>query len=246
MSTILREAKGKPTGGQFREHQRADAPISLASNGFLATGEQPINDRFPFPQANVLEKVLCVVDAVDAGANTAEAVAETLSVTAREGAYYADAAGYLGFVDTIDGAEVKTYGLTHLGERLQDADAARRVEAIRDVVARVDAVQVHAEYGEDGVRELLEETTGLGDSTVTRRAATIAAWYDALGHTTELTEAVEREHSDAGDRAIAAAIRATVARQERLAAAAKAAERVAAICEQCFMELPLSGICGNC
>ncbi|WIB65619.1 hypothetical protein [Curtobacterium sp. MCBD17_040] len=86
----------KRSGGEFyfsRDGGAAAPQVTLSS--FRA--QSTVNDAFPFPQANDLEKVITVVDAVGEHANTSGAIADTIGVSAeREGTYYADAAGYLG------------------------------------------------------------------------------------------------------------------------------------------------------
>ena len=174
MTIITRESKGRPVGGQFSAHTHSDGDVVLQGTMTIERATN-VNDSYPFPQANKIETIGCVVDAVAAGANTGDSVAETLNLASREGSYYADAAGYLGFIDTVSGADVKTYELTALGEDLLAADPAERVEILRTATADVPAVQIYGLRGESGVRELLEEVTTLGESTSARRTATIAA-----------------------------------------------------------------------
>ncbi len=239
-----KDSSGKTvSGGQFyfsRDGGSAAPAVTLAS--FRA--QSTINDSFPFPQANDLEKVLTVVDAVAANADTSAAIADTIGVTAeREGTYYADAAGYLGLVETNTSGGLRTYELTELGEHLQLADTAERAELIRELVARVPAVDEYNLRGEDGLAEYMEEETDLTGSTLERRAATISSWYRAAISGTELTDKIDTERAGAGDRVLAAAARAAEARRE---AAERAQPAPAAVCMEHFVELPVSGICDLC
>jgi len=239
MNPESRVHRGVPAGGQFANRDRDDDALTLTIPTEVATS---INDRFPLPQANNLEKVCSVMDAVVLGANSAEAIGETLGLHTREGAYYGDAAGYLGLVDTVSGADQKTYELTALGEQLADAPTAERVEMLRDIVANVPAVQTYAERGEAGVHEMLTEA-GLGDTTIGRRGSTISSWYMSLAveKDTEFTALAESERQSSNVRGVDAAIRLDLARRARALAAP--VEKVAAICTDCFMALPVSGIC---
>jgi hypothetical protein len=239
-STLASESRvhrGVPAGGQYSAHDRDGDALTLTIE--VATS---INDRFPLPQANNLEKVCSVMDAVLLGANSAEAIGETLGLHTREGAYYGDAAGYLGLVDTASGADQKTYELTALGEQLADASTADRVEMLRNIVATVPAVQIYAEHGEAGVQEMLSEA-GLGETTVGRRSSTISSWYMSLAveKDIEFTALAESERQNSNVRGVEAAIRLDLVRRARALAAPT--EKVAAVCTNCFMALPVSGIC---
>lgn len=238
-----RQPRGLPVGGQFAPQIRAEDFLDLS--GTVTTPD--LDFSFPFPQANNLHKVACVVDAVAAGANTGESVAETLELSDREGFYYADAAGYLGFVTTIDGAGAKTYELTPWGEQLLAEDAAGRAELLKATAYTVPAVQIFSDRGEAGVLEYLEEETGLGETTAIRRTATISAWRNAVAHTDEFTQDVEAERLGAGLRSEAAALNAVrerMAREARVLAASQ--EKKLATCDICGMGLPLSAVCDNC
>jgi len=211
MNPESRVHRGVPAGGQFANRDRDGDALTLTIPTEVATS---INDRFPLPQANNLEKVCSVMDA----------------------------AGYLGLVDTVSGADQKTYELTALGEQLADAPTAERVEMLRDIVADVPAVQTYAERGEAGVHEMLAEA-GLGDTTIGRRGSTISSWYMSLAveKDTEFTALAESERQSSNVRGVDAAIRLDLARRARALAAP--VEKVAAVCTDCFMALPVSGIC---
>ncbi|MGW8431214.1 DUF7226 domain-containing protein [Curtobacterium citreum] len=239
-----KDATGRTiSGGQFY-HSRDGGQSAPAVTLQSFTSQSTVNDSFPFPQANDLEKIVTVVDAVAANADTSAAIADTIGVTAeREGTYYADAAGYLGLVETNTTGGLRTYELTELGEHLQLADTAERADLIRQLVTRVPAVDEYAFRGEDGLAEFMEEETDLTGSTLERRAATITSWYKAAKSGEELTGKIGDQRAGADARVLAAAARATVARQE---AAERAQPKPAAVCMEHFVELPVSGICDMC
>jgi hypothetical protein len=204
--------------------------------------EYKINDTFPHPKANNLHKIAAVVDVVETGANTGSAVAEALDIEEREGSYYADAAGYLGLVDTVGGEMVKTYAVTATGDNLRQSDTAERVAMLKDIIAMAPGVQVYAEDGFKGVMEMLDYA-GLAEATAQRRAACIQSWFNQATEDAVLTAAVGASVVDAQGRALAAAKNAEEARKARILAAAPV-ERVTEVCMDCFMQKAESGACG--
>jgi len=206
----------------------------------LATGYD-VNDTFPHPKANNLDKIAAVVDVVHAGANTGTAVAEALDIEEREGAYYADAAGYLGLVDTVGGEMVKTYAVTDRGEKLRLSDNAERCAMLKDIIASTPGVQVYAESGRKGVMEMLD-FAGLSEGTSIRRAACIQSWFNQATEDIALSAAVLLSVTNAQGRALTAAKNAEEARKARVLAAAPVV-RETETCTNCFMKLPVSGIC---
>lgn len=234
---VPRVPRGIPTGGRFAERGYSDPDVSLAG-----VTSPLVNEAFPLPQANNLEKVVSVIDAVAVGANTGPAIAEALAMHDREGSYYGDAAGYLNLVDVEPGVIPKTYTLTALGEQLLDVDAMDRVDVIAGIVRSAPPVQAIEDLGEDGARELIAEgdLTGV---TVERRFQSARSWGRSTSDLSVLTEMAGREIDDCRVRAVAAAEHAREVREIRLAANR---EPVAAVCTGCFMQLPVSGVCGNC
>ena len=232
------------SGGQYyfsRDGGSAAPAVTLASFRSQTT----INESFPFPQANDLEKVLTVVDAVAAQADTSAAIADTIGVSAeREGTYYADAAGYLGLVEIDNAGGLRTYQLTELGEHLYSADTDERAELLRQVVARVPAVDEFALRGEDGLAEFMDEETNLSGTTLDRRAATISSWHRAISSGDALTDKLDSERIGADSRVLAAAAKATEARKDYAEKNRPAPQ--AEVCMSCFMEKPASGICDTC
>ena len=237
VETIIRVPRGVPTGGRFTEHDRADGDIALSA-GLVGL----VNESFPLPQANNLEKVISVIDAVAAGANTGSAIAEALAMHDREGAYYGDAAGYLNLVDVERGVSPKTYTLTPLGEQMLGVNAADRIDVIANIVRSAPPVQAIEDLGEDGAREIISEGDLTGE-TVERRFQSARSWGRATFNLSALTELAGREIDECRARAVSAAERARELREIRLIASR---EPVIVVCPECFMQLPVSGVCGNC
>jgi hypothetical protein len=228
---------GEPgNGGHFGQRDRPEADT------FLGDAATAIDLSFPEPQANDLDKVSAVVDAVAAGANTAEAIAESMSMVDREGSYYGDAAGYLGLVQTVSGGDIKTYELTPAGEQMLEADPNERLTMLRDITAQAPGMQMLDEYGTDGVGEYLE-AAGLGEATATRRTATLVSWSRSLAQPEDFANDIALSVGTTRLRSAAAAEHAEEGRAARASAAAASMPKPAAICTSCFMALPVSGIC---
>jgi hypothetical protein len=206
----------------------------------LAPSDHEVNDSFPIPQANDLDKLAAVVDVVAAGANTGAAAAETFELSDRQGPYYLDAAGYLGLVDTVPGADVRTYELTMLGQKMLASDWDERMDILRHVVAGVPAVQVYLDGGHEAMQEYLTDG-GLGDGTAERRGASASSWLNALTRDADFAHAMSCQVENARERSIEAAVHAAEAQAARSLAKR---EVVPASCGGCFMVLPSSGICG--
>lgn len=217
-----------------------DKTHSAFEGNLPAAGWTTINDRFPEPQANVLEKVASVVDAVAAGANTNEAIAECLDVTPREGAYYASAAGYLGLIDTATGEELSVYDLTASGECLLDTGVSERAELMKSAAAQAPGVETFVALGRDALEDYLGES-GLDGTTIGRRAATIESWSKALA-SDQFAAVMARESSASASRSVAAAQHAADARSARVSRNAEPDVR----CPSCGNQVPLSGICDWC
>src|SRR5690625_3408485 len=171
---ISRQPAGRPTCGQFAHQIREPAGVARDTGTRMIRADYEVNESCPIPQANDLDKLNCVADAVHNGANTREAVAEALNIHPREGAYYADAAGYLGLVDTVPGEPVRTYATTGLGQAMVTAADDDRSEMISQMVLHVPGVEIH-DHGGEGALMGFYNLEGLGHTTANRRADTIPA-----------------------------------------------------------------------
>lgn len=200
-----------------------------------------INDSFPVPQANSLAKVAAAVDAIEGGADTDEAVAHAIGVTPRQGAYYANAAGYLGLVSPKAAALPRQWALTGAGAEFLNADAPTRAEVLRHVVSTIPEVNSSLNDGAE-VEELLVER--LGETTAVRRAATMQSWVETLTDPNVAEGFLVLESDGVRDRIDAARAVAVRAREEAKRRAV--VERPTAICQGCFMALPATDVCSNC
>lgn len=170
-------------------------------------------EAFPYPKANNLDKIVAAVFAIDHGANTGDSVAQALDINQREGAYYADAAGFLGLVE-VASREPKTYALTSKGYTLiENTDDPLVLTAlIRQYVAESPAVQTYAEEGDEGLDELMGHAD-YSDGTAVRRAACIRSWYNQTQERVTLSSAVSASMATVKGRAADAAKAAEEARR---------------------------------
>lgn len=156
-----------------------------------------INEDYPYPQANDLEKVDTVLEAINKGANSATGIGESImdekrtstkeGARKRDGHYYAEAAGYLGFVEKSGGDGFDSgsgeYVLSDLGRSYLDANSSERAEILRGAVNNMPAVQAYrnsggGEKGRVAAAEAMHDKAG--DETATRRATTVQAWVDTV------------------------------------------------------------------
>ncbi len=223
------------TRGSFAEKPHGHPEVRLGSS---------YGNGFPEPQANSLEKLSTVIDAVAVGANTAEAISEALGVTDREGAYYGDAAGYLGLVEVIPRSEPKTYGLTGIGEIALGFATEYRCQMIRETVSQSPGVQLLETGGEEAVQDFLA-SQGLVGATVLRRTQTISAWAKAIDDHDGFEQSTRFEIDQTRERAVAAAQHADDVRRVRAEVERRLAPRDAR-CPGCGNQLPLSGMCDFC
>lgn len=233
--------------GQFATKPASEADVQLTvvpGTRHPALDDYEVDDSFPYPQANDLDKVVAVTDLVRGGADTPDAIAHGLDVSGRQGSYYANAAGYLGLVESDRTTGMTTYNLTELGNAFADSDAADRADMMRHMISGMEDVQI---VTTDGKAELSRQIQmeDLDPVTADRRASTIAAWADQTGSTQRLELAIVTTTDDCGSRVSEAAQRARAQREEhqRLRSVP---ERPVAVCGTCHMQLLPSGECGTC
>lgn len=184
-----------------------------------------INENYTYPQANDLEKVDTVIEAVEQGASTTTGIGESIvddkrtssneSSRNRDGDYYAKAAGYLGFIDHTGGDgpyDAKEYFLTDLGRDYLDADENERAEIIRGAVENMPAMEAYRGVGGgEAGREAAIAAMGdkSGETTAERRASTVEAWAKKID-STDFNGTIAHERSISG-----AHIQKAIANDER-------------------------------
>lgn len=209
----------------------------------LAIGNLGVNETYPHPQANRLDKVSTTVDSIEAGANTANSISRSLGVVDRQGYYYGDAAGYLGFVESTDNGDLKEYYLTERGQAFAGASPEQRGQIIADTINSMPLMQVYREDGEEAALDFIKDSSEANETTAERRLATLKAW-DKEVRSQGFSTAIERDRAEGQQRFVDAKTYADEQKAKR--DKPKVQERRGSICGECFMEKPLSGICPNC
>lgn len=198
----------------------------------------PINELFPVPQADNLDKLAVVTDAIYANVNTATAVAKALNVVDRQGNYYVSAAAYLGLIKPKADTSPVEYFLTLEGEIYQKAPISERIEILNTLLNEVPGVKIYLTEGAVAV-ETYYEALGLDTETSTRRTQTIVSWATSLNAEFLNVENLKLE--------VESVIRlAPQLSQELNALKNKQREPVLSICKTCFMALPATGLCDTC
>ena len=250
--------------GRFTENARnhADSDAGLGGGEALGSGRPArgsaylnalmrdfeVNEEFPFPQANDLEKVILVVDAVENEANTNEALSVAFDVSDSQGAYYGGAAGYLGLVDVAPGYDdtLRVYMLTARGQAMRDLNREERVELMSRIVMKVPAVQTYVDEGGKAVKKELEYDGRLSDTTSKRRSDCIGSWANSVLNREQLNSRVDLETINCESRFPGAAIAASIQRTDARKKAELHKPRVGVICPNCFTQMSLTGACDNC
>lgn len=247
---IAESENAQEAGGSFgKKITRKPQPVIKEITG-------NINEDYPYPQANDLEKVDTVLESINKGASSATGIGESImddnrrstkeQARKRDGHYYAEAAGYLGFVEKSGGdgfdSGAGEYALSDLGRSYLDADSNERAEILRGAVNNMPAVQAYrnsggGERGKQAAAEAMHDKAG--DSTASRRAVTVQSWVDTVddksfASVVDHQKAVSSEHvqiaitNDKRRRKE----RAEKRKRERQAEVNRANEKM---CNECFM-----------
>lgn len=244
MTTVTWDETKHPReqGGRF-DAKAQSAPEPALHLRALPSLTDAINETYPVPQANSLESVSAAVSAVAADVNTPSSVAQALDMDDRQGAYYLNAAGYLGLVESDRDYETGAalWRLTALGEEMTRLDDEQRAALIVELAESTPAVAGFRENGLSGAEDAIAERAELGEETIGRRAATASSWAAAI-------DAHDFAHSEAQITELARdrfATAAASAKTERAALAAARVEKAPEYCPNCFTQLPASGVCGS-
>lgn len=226
---------------------RVDA-IEYLSKGTSGTGGNIYGiasyDEWPVPQADDLDKIGSVVDSINAEADTPEAIGDAIGVGDRNGSYYANAAGYLGYVEKhTDYNGFTRYGLTTLGEQFLAMDENDRAVALASSVEHSPLVQ-SARAGENVEEEISKSgaTGGYSDAVARRRAQTISSWIRSVDNRGQLQQKMSSSRASTIMRSVEAAEK----QREMLAkkkAEMKPQQKQQETCPVCFTIKSLDGSC---
>lgn len=201
-----------------------------------------VNEDFPHPQANRLDKVSTTVDAILNGANTAGSISQALDVVDRQGYYYGDAAGYLGLVDASQTGDFKEYSLTTRGQIFAESSPTEREAMLREITNSMPLMQILRDEGPDAAEQFIQDTQDTNETTAKRRVATLVTWDNALS--SDMASEIESDRLGSSERFLDAATYAQEQRDKRNAPIKTEAR--GSVCQKCFMETSLTGACENC
>jgi hypothetical protein len=208
----------------------------------------PLTDSFPAvpaPQADRLSIVATVVDAVSAGCTTADAIAEALGMSGRQGGYYPNAAWFLGYVEPVAYTSPVQWQLTDRGAAFVAMTPSERAADLCDVLSVLPELDAFT-ADEDGAEELAAEwsAAGYSEETVSRRVQTISAWTEFLTADTDAqVTTLEAAQLATVGRAPAAVIEQTRRARVKDRNTAKATGQ---LCDRCFVTKPLTNVCPTC
>lgn len=179
------------------------------------------------PQANDINKISSMVAVVNNGANSSNAIGETLALSDRQGHYYANAGVYIGLLEKHESAYEgggHEYALTENGRIVLESPEEERAEHIRNMVNATPLMQTYHESGrdEEAVRDQMREM-GLADGSIERRVSTVVQWDKTINNS-NFVKNLASTHDVASKRSIIVARKLEEARAEKKLKEAKAAE----------------------
>lgn len=232
-----RQPRGIPSGGQFSPNSHDEAgnfpvfidPALIETNAAY--------DSYPVPQADSLAKLSVAIDAIDSGIGHPETTSEAMGMVPRQGAYYLNAAGYLGIAEQDADGE---YHLTELGEEIAQHQGEDRISALSQVVSYAPLVRAVSQDDDVAMADALGD---LGDGTSERRIATARVWANASAESDRLTIEYAESYAKQSPGFEEAAKRSReIIRRSR----EQKRETAPSFCPECFMQLPVTGVCSNC
>jgi hypothetical protein len=137
------------------------------------------------PQADSLENVRRIIDAVADGAKTKAEVSERTGINPRHVLYGLHTARVLGFLSEEDGG----FGITAAGKALRDiaAGSSEEREAFHKSIEGSEIIGAIAPQilstkppSQDAITQKIVKLSGLSESTAGRRAQTLVSWRTQL------------------------------------------------------------------
>lgn len=139
----------------------------------------------PFPQADMFNRVIAIVDLIDSGIDTAKGISEVFDMETRQGSYYISAAKYLGLIDKS--SKRGKYVITPQGVMLNNFDMKTRNEILVKEILRHKVFYYSYKYYLDNnkipnneyIISLMKKYTALSnEETLRRRASTVRGWVE--------------------------------------------------------------------
>ncbi len=147
----------------------------------MATKPGPLPESTPFPQADDLQKVIDLVDAVVQGITDKETLAVTFEYDPRQSDYYGNAAVFLGLLER----RPRGFAATEASQAFVIKTYMQRVIEITRRVASFpvfrDALEAIADgrtLSRDELSERIQLVAGLNATTAQRRARTVESWVE--------------------------------------------------------------------
>ncbi len=163
-------------------------PTQVDLQRVLNSIQEAVEPNIPYPQANDLDKVIDLVNAVSSGTRDNTSLADLFEFDERQGDYYANAAIYL----NLAYRESHVFQLTDTGKRfLSFKNASDRNRLLvqqmvsRPTLRRILYLLIGRDYqleqiSNAEIAEVIERYTVLTGSTPSRRASTIRQWLKWL------------------------------------------------------------------
>lgn len=147
---------------------------------------QPVTreSKFPFPQADRLDKVALIPFLVSEGHRTPQQIGEMLEFTERQGRYYLDACKALGLVDqqgrlTPEGSDYLTC-TPELRYRLL-CRSVFKLQVMKEILINL-LLSPTRSLRKEEVEQVVRQVTSLAPATATRRTRTVWSWLTWVSH----------------------------------------------------------------
>jgi len=201
-----------------------------------------INNDFPYPTANKLDKIDYVVHGIREGRVNSSVVATMLGAKDRVGDYYGEAACFLGLADAVtDRQGNKAYSLTQNGSDYLQQDKAGRELILRNAVENIPLVQkMRNNESEEEMVKYVSSTHNESEGTADRKVSSIRSWVGQIDKGEFLNDVKKEDVEEKVSEGIGLYERKIADRPEVVV------EKVGEICPNCFMAKSLTGVCDNC
>ena len=142
----------------------------------------------PFPQADSLQKVIDLVDAIAQGITHKEELAELFEYDPRQSDYYGNAAAFLGLANRTTRGFVPNNNSSAFVQKSHSeriADISSRLCSLPVFRPALEALAAGHLISRDEIAEIIEEQTPLSGSTPMRRSLTVLSWVKWIEQSTQ-------------------------------------------------------------
>lgn len=206
--------------------------------------ELTVNSKYPYPEANRLEKVDQVVFGLKEGQVSSDVVSSVIGTADRVSHYYAEAACYLGLAETVvDDNGNKAFSLTQDGSDYVKQDKAGRENIMKRSINNIDLVQKlqnENDNDNDKVLNHISSTHNENSQTAGRKLSSMRSWSRQINEDSFLNDI----DSEEVDEKIAEGWELYERKRNDSPTVPK--EKFGEVCQTCFMTKSLTGVCDNC